>query len=103
MFGGAMGGIASTLAENNILTQQKLNKTPIDAARALTQQCGAGRLLRGLPPLMGRELVFGSCMLYFSDQGAKAARDKVANNFFVDILARILIGTAGALLTHPLD
>lgn len=104
---GALGGFCSTFVESLILAQQyKRNARkpsgPIKTIESVVRQHGVTKLWTGLGCIMARECVFGGLALRAADSIAKWAVNTTGNknHYF---LTQLLVGMAGALVTHPAD
>lgn len=99
-FSGALGGFASTLAENIILEQQMQKVGPRQAIINLVSG-GYSHPFRGLTFVMGRECIFGLCYLKLANQAGEYAEKNVGG--FSVMPAKIMVGAMGSLASHPLD
>lgn len=100
LLSGAVGGIASTFAENVILTQQMKKIGPADAISSMYAE-GYFRIFRGLPMIMCREGVFGFCYLKAANEASNYATQNYGPAFSWP--AKLLVGIAGSLASHPFD
>jgi hypothetical protein len=97
---GGLGAVASTAVENVILRQQLQNTGPKQAINSLFAE-GALRIWRGLALISGREAIFGFSYMWGSKEASKHAKENYGEQFALP--AKIGVGIAGALISHPLD
>lgn len=115
---GAMGALVSAPVEHLVLTQQRettqrkelVAKGLLEKAKEKCSLKEAASLLyekkpfyawTGLPPLLGRESIFGFTMLI----GAEETGNWLSKKFNRDLMlpGQILAGLGGAFISHPFD